>query len=258
MATPTVDTFEHDIANEIRQREASISDIATAVGDIGNEPEPPKTGKGLLIAVVILILCGIAGAGYVAYTYSSGSKSLAQSQNTIISEQKKVQAGTPLTSLSPAMDRTIGIHIANVQKTKLGYTMNITSYSPVFAYMLKNESEFGDELGLALGNSHTIKPKVVATSTPSIATTTPAVTGTSTKTALATTTSTTATTTTATENEEEVTTYVFSDITMSNQNMRIATTIYGTVVYAFIGNQKLVISSSTEGILALRSSILQK
>jgi hypothetical protein len=60
MASPIVDTFEHDIANEIRQKEASIADIASAVGDIGNDDDETQKNKTPLIGiVVILILCGL-------------------------------------------------------------------------------------------------------------------------------------------------------------------------------------------------------
>lgn len=252
MASPIVDTFEHDIANEIRQKEASIADIASAVGDIGNDDDETQKNKTPLIGiVVILILCGLVGAGYAGYLYFQGdTKALTlEQQKASEDEQKKTQPGIKLSSISPALDQAVGNFLTNVQKTNLGYSMMIVSYSPVFAYMIKNESAFADELGLALGNSHTIKKATtpvaiaVATSTPVISTST----------------STSTTSPVVTPQEEELTTaYVFSDVTISNQNMRVAKSIYGTVVYAFIGNQRLVISTSTEGILALRSNLLRK
>lgn len=255
MAKPIVDTFEHDIADEIRHKEASIADIATAVGDIGNEEDlAPKHNVPLIVAVTVLSLCGLLGAGFIGYSYYSGTTTVpATSQNTT-SEQKKTTQGVSVSSISPSMERSIGDYITNVQKSKTGYSMNITSYSPVFAYMLKNEHIYADELGLAVGNSKTIKKEqLIATST--TATTTPT---SSTSTPKSGTTTLATTTTEVTKATELPTTYIFSDITISNQNMRVATSVYGTVVYAFIGTNRLVISSSTDGILALRSGVLQK
>jgi hypothetical protein len=255
MANPTVDTFEHDIASEIRQKEASITDIASAVGDIGNkEYETPKNASALVGVVVILILCGIVGLGYVGYLYYSDGMNTTKvpTENVIPINQKNVASTQQLNFISPAINEAIGSFLTGIQKTDLGYSITITSYSPVFIYMIKNENEFGDDLGLAVGNSHTIKNTNKATST--------AITGTTTlETGISTQTS-----TTSSSSPQEIappeltTTYTFTDVTISNQNMRVAKSVYGTVAYAFIGNQKLVISSSTEGILALRNNILHK
>lgn len=256
MATPIVDTFEHDIANEIRHKEASIADIATAVGDIGNEEDAkPKHNIILIEAVVVLILCGIIGASYIAYTYYNGGTVPVAPKTEITADQKSVSKGSSVAAISPAIDQSIGGFLTNVQKSKAGYSMNITSYSPVFVYMLKNENVFGDEIGIAVGNSHVIKKTATATTTLNVATTTPQTTSSSTQSKA---TSTQASTTVQVITNELPTSYTFSDITISNQNMRIATSAYGTVVYAFIGTQRLVISSSTEGILALRNNVLQK
>lgn len=256
MATPTVDTFEHDIANEIRHKEASITDIASAVGDLGNtENETPKSTVPLIGAVVVLIICGILGAVYIGYTSYTSGLTPNKTQIAAEVEQKKNTSGAQLGNLSPTLNQAIGSFLTNVQKSKTGYSMNITSYSPVFAYMIKNESLFADELGLALGNT-----KVIAKVTEQPAATTTVQTTVSTTTAQGTSTRKVATSTAIViepklELPEE---YIFSDVTISNQNMRIAKSTSGTIVYAFIGSQRLVISTSTEGILALRSSLLQK
>ncbi len=262
----TVDTFEHDIADEIRHKEASIEDIASATGDIGNKPTEDSTTKSnsaLISIVAILILCGIIGASYLAYLYYvEGPATEAEKQKIIATEKKKNNPGVALEIISPVLAQQLGTFLTNVQKTSAGYSIEINSFSPVFAYMIKNEQSFGDDLSLAVGNNHTIKTKATSTqviqqntshtASSSLASSTQ-VTGTSTKSV------TTSTTTTNSEAEEELpTSFIFQDITISNVNMRVATSIYGTVAYAFIGKQKLVIASSTDGILQLRSSILHK
>ncbi len=261
MAIPiTVDTFEHDIADEIRHKEASIEDIATATGDIKNsttDDTSTKNSSAVVSIVVILILCGLVGASYLGYIYYvDGPTSIEKKEETIKAQNKKLNPEIQLSFVSPALDKALGTLLTNVEKSSAGYSLTVVSYSPVFAYMIKNEKDFGDDLGILVGNNHNIKDK--ATSTPKVTPVIIVATTTSTSTQnIGTTTSTINATTTETEPELS-TSYIFSDVTISNQNMRTATSIYGTVVYAFIGTQKLVISSSTAGILQLRSSLLHK
>jgi len=261
MAIPiSVDTFEHDIADEIRHKEASIEDIASATGNIGNDPSkdiPEKSNSSLLGIVAILVVCGLAGASYLGYLYFiEGPASDKEKIQAIAEQQKKLKPTIELNSVSPALALSVGTFLSNVQKTSDGYSMDVVSYSPVFAYMIKNEKEFGDEIGLAVGNNHTLKTKATST-VPEITNTNNSTSSTSTQ-IVATSTKVNVATTSAIIKEELPTSYIFSDITISNQNMRVATSIYGTVAYAFVGTKKLVISSSPEGILKLRSSILNK
>lgn len=254
MANPAVDTFEHDIADEIRQKEASISDIAAAVGDIGVAEENKPVSQSTLVTIVtILIICGILGVGYIGYIYYNKDTTpiTKEQRDALATQQKKLKGEIKLNSVSPTLDRAIGTFLTKVEKNDVGYSMSILSYSPVFSYMIKNEAAFGDEIALAVGNSTTSKSKATTTqaeivvSTSSVSTST-LTHGTSTKIA------------TTSPEESLPTSYIFSDVTISNQNMRIATSLYGTVVYAFIGTQNLVISSSTDGILTLRSNTFRK
>lgn len=257
MTVPTADTFEHDIVDEIRHKEASITDIASAVGDIGNTQEVTSTGStSVFISIVtILILCGVVGAGYVGYLYYNEGPvaNIAEAQRNAELQQKKLTPGISLNLISPVLDQTIGQFLTDAKKTKDGYSISIISYSPVFSYMIKNERDFADEIALAVGNTHIAKTSTSTMQekiTPPVATGTQ-VTATSSKPAVS--------TTTPKETIVELPTeYIFSDVTLGNQNMRVATSIYGTVVYAFIGTQRLVISSSVEGILSLRSSSTTK
>lgn len=245
-----VETFEHDIADEIRQKEASITDIASAVGEIGNKPKEEEVNHSSLIIsiVTILVLCGIGGILFVGYLYYSGQYDpFAPSTKTLEALNKReVVPAVTLLSLSPTLDKNIGDYLTNVQKVKSGYTITVTSYSPVFSYMIKNEVNYRDELAKAV-NTY-VKAKSDFATTSSI---------TSSSTPISTSTQSLLTTTNNTE-VMDVGYGAFSDITINNQNMRMATTASGTVIYAFIGTQYLVISSSTDGILALKASKLQK
>lgn len=231
-------------------------DIASSVGDISNkEDEVPKDRTLMMSVLGVLIVCGIIGVGYLVYLSYQGTFSSAITPAKSGQPEKKVEtSGIPISSLSPSLDKAVGQFLANVQKTNVGYIVSVVSYSPVFAYMLRNEREFADDFAVAVGNGHTAKniiptsPKTPTTAT-STSTSTPT---TSTSTAMATSTA------VATDQNSLPTEYIFSDITINNQNMRVATSVYGTVAYAFIGTNTLIISSSPEGIIALRSSILNK
>lgn len=240
-----VDTFEHDIADEIRHKEASVTEVVSAVNDIGNSPaEAPKNQFAMMGIVTILILCGVVGIGYLAYSYYFGGTKPTTPVNTNVTKPAP-NSDVQLASISPTLNEALGNFLTGIKKTNGGYTITITSYSPVFAYMIRNEKDFADELGQAVGNVHTGQEQLPP---PNEATVTSTTTGTSTP-----------TTSTSTETIPfetiPTTEYVFHDVTLSNQNIRVGTSVYGTVAYAFIGTKTLVIAPTPEGILTLRSSL---
>lgn len=258
MEIPKVETFEQNIASEIRQKEASIEDIASASGTIGNDAvdNGAKKNQSILISVItILTLCGLVGAGYIGYIYYSDDSSNITLET--VKKEEKNKNTLPVSSISPKLAQMVGMSLGGAEKVPAGFIIDINKYSPVFSYMIRNEAEFANELGEAIGNKRTIKTASTSTQqVPQQATTTMNASTTSIING-----SSTASTTTPIHSVDVVSVpeeYIFSDITISNQNMRIATSIHGTLVYAFIGERNLAISSSTNGILALRSKILQK
>lgn len=252
-----IETFEHDIADEVRSKEASISDIVTAVGDITtNSEKAPETNSSryLIGIVIVLVVCGLFGAGYMIYSYAQGGPVTQNSNTDQETTTKKPSSGVSLDSLSPTISQAIGSHITKVEKTKYGYILSIDSYSPVFAYMLKNENLFVNELAEAVKSIPTGKSD--ASSNVGVKKDAPVV---STSTTVASGTPVTPSSSTTIEVKEKLSDeLIFSDITISNQDIRVALSTKGSVAYAFIGTQKIVISSSEEGVLQLRGSILQK
>jgi hypothetical protein len=118
-----------------------------------------------------------------------------------------------MASISESIDSAVGPSIGTIQKSEYGYVVNLASYPDVFAYMLKNEERYADELAYAVGS-----PRDTSTTTPP---------------------------------------FSFTDVTINNQNMRVGVSGESTVVYAFVNTKVLLISSTTEGILALRGAILR-
>lgn len=254
MAIQKVDTFEHDISSEIRLKDASLSSIATAVGDIGNTPEIKPRPSLFIISVVLLFVCGVIGAGFVGYTYYKEVENRRIAETTKITQKNVPRPAVSLKTLSVTLDSAIGSYVSDIKKTTPGYTLTLSSYSPVFLYMIKNEDEYIEELSLLFMKKPQDKK---ATSTPNKtpALEVPQITAT-TSINTASTSPVTGTTSTSTLTSLP-TTPVFEDVTQSNQNMRIWRYGSSTVVYAFVNQKALVISSSTEGILELRSAILR-
>lgn len=211
MITVNIDTFEHDISSEIKRKEATIGDIASATGNIGNTPAPHATSPFLILGVTILCLSGIIAAGLFGYMYYTKKQTLASQPKT--TPLGPALPTISLSALSPVLDQEIGRFVNNVQESEYGYSMTVISYSPVYAYMIRNEGVYADEIAQAVGS-----PRDTST------TTSP---------------------------------FIFTDVTTSNQNMRLGTSASSTIVYAFVNNtQTLLIASTTERILSLRGAIL--
>ena len=210
MAVPHIDTFEHDIATEIKEREATIGDIASAGGDIGNvlpeEKKPFPFGMVLLTVLIVLITVGI---GYFGYTYYNKKINPIPSTSPVVIPKEEDTSLLP--ALSPAFPDTIGRAVTDIKRSEYGYTLILNNYSLVFAYMLKNEFSYADDIARAVGTS-----RDTSTTTPP---------------------------------------FLFSDITIENQNMRVGISGSSMVVYAFVGTNALIIASSTDNVLKLRGTV---
>ena len=272
--TPKVDTFEHDIVDEIKRREASLAEISAASNDVGNtDVELPKKPPILVIATgTFLVLC-LIGFGALGYFYYTDSLLPPSSQSVPIGTSDIPKTTTDLQKISPVLATEIGRFVTRVEKKDRGYVLTINDYSSVFAYMMRNESAYIDELAplfaasssmiVATTTLETRTPTQVATttSTPPVATssssTTTPKTNSTTKTATSSTVIVITTTTPAVPKTVTLPSSGFSDVTIANQNMRVWTSGNRVVVYAFVGNTTVLISNSTDGILTLKSAILR-
>lgn len=207
MTIPQVDTFEHDIASEIKQKEASIVSIATASGDIQDTPLPPSPTSPAILIASILFFISIVTVAVLGYMYYRKSTTPVM---PIVSVDTTPPAN--LSDISPILTEAIGTFVATTTKTDYGYAVILESYSPVFAYMIKNEAEYAEELATSLG----VMRDTSTTTLP----------------------------------------FIFTDITSNNQNIRVGTSGSSTIMYAFIGTNALVFATTTEAIIALRSSVL--
>ncbi len=251
--TLKVDTFEHDIADEIRRKEASLAEIQ-AVSKQNSPPTegvPQKKLPWFIIILVILLVTSIIGIGAVAYYYFTDSLLPPSAKPLEINKNDVPKVTADLIKLSPTLGSEIGRYISQVEKKETGYILMVNNYSPVFAYMTRNENMYIHELAALFKDPAPLKAPVTATTTEATSTPENSTTTQKTKVTLKENQATTGTTTPVAEDS------VFSDLTLDNQNMRIYKKDGETVIYAFVGDKAVLISKTPEGILSLRNAILR-
>lgn len=291
--TTKVDTFEHDIADEIRRKETTLEEVkAAAVKTAEQVPVtvPPKKIAPFTIALIALLILAVIGLTGVAYYYFHDSLLPPSAQPVEIQKKDIPKVTEAVIKISPTLGNQIGRYVTTVEKKDSGYVISINNYSAVFAYMTRNENAYIEELAkqfykeeLATTTPSKEEIKPAATTTPVLKTTisTSTVIATSTKATSSSTKITTtkpasksltqvkATTTTPVITPEKISTTtpevlqmgtapdsLFTDVTVANQNMRVCKKGNRTVVYAFVGDTTVLIANSQEGILTLRDAIL--
>lgn len=260
---PKVDTFEGDISEEIKRKEASATEISAASNNVGNdEVILPKRKPVFLISVIVFFVLGLVGFGSLAYFYFNDSILSPTKQDTSINPSDVPKNIAEMKNVSPTLASAIGRFVTRVEKKEQGYIITINDYSSVFAYMTRNESTYLGELSLLFSPQKTIQNNVPqASSSLQIKNATTTISSSTQKIALATTTakistSTLSTTTPILVPEQDLLESNFYDVTISNQNMRILIDGNNTIVYAFVDNTTVLISNSKEGILALKGAIV--
>lgn len=213
MTVPNIDTFEHDIAEEIKKKEASMGDIASASGTLENIPASTLStgltkGKILLVGLAIVFLCAsISGATYFFY-YQERVPRTTPTAPVVVTPKNITEE---LTALSPTLARGTLPLVTQIESTPFGTLLTVTGYSTLFIFMIENEETIAKEM---LAGTYSLD----ASTTPS---------------------------------------FVFTDVTESNQNMRKLTIGSSTLVYAFIDENHLVFASSTQNVVTLRNVILK-
>lgn len=270
---PKVDTFEHDISDEIRRKEASLTEISAASNDIGNNDSDVTTSQGkpiFMIALIVFFVLSLAGFGVLGYFYYTDTQK-ATSTPPATNEQTSKVTQPNLEKISPTLASNISTFVTGVEKKERGYILTIGDYSQVFAYMTRNENDYIEDLAALFPQ---INPSATSTTTPPAqqkeyqATSTSQASTTDitqkTKTTKASTTTEKVATSSTIKEAAPITTMTsaaqasqFSDVTISNQNMRVWTSPSHKLFYAFIGNKAVAISDSAEGILYLKSAILK-
>lgn len=251
---PKVDTFAKDISEEIKHKEASLADIATASNDIGNSPEEAsplenKSSKIFFIALGFLFVGIVALITFIYYYFSV--LSIPAEPIPAVETQATTTKASNLSTLSVTLNDNIGRHVSRVEKKDKGYVLTLSSYSPVFAYVTRKESDYISQLLDTISPQAAEKPKAVASSTPVTQAT-----STATSSTIASTSTVVASNTPVLLAEEEDTP-TWSNVTLSNVNIRIFSENGRTLAYSFISTEKLVIAATAEDVLAIKNAILR-
>lgn len=225
MAIPNIDTFEQDIRDEIKHKEATIGDIASAGGEVSNNSSNSyslssnkNSSRSFFILAVIIFILVVGAFSYLGYLYTHQQPTTKEDSNKIIEKQVNTD-NTPeiisktLTDFSPSLSAGISRFTTKVDSTPYGIILSINSYESVFAFMIGGETQIAREvLASELRNYEN------STTTPDL---------------------------------------TFTDNTKSNQNTREVTVGSTTLVYAFINDQYLAFATSTESILKMRGTIIK-
>lgn len=209
---PKIETFEYDITNEIKTKEANIRDIAVSNGTIENKEEDNSRNKNLMLISVSAFLILISVISVIVYFLYS------QKQETLPAPKVAQRSANgfkekDLSSRLPLLYEKVGRFITKGEETPYGFSLSLDNYNEVFAFMLKNENQFSDEL------SKLLKVNLYMSTSSALLS--------------------------------------FTDITINNQNMRTLTNGSSTIVYSFLNTEYLLLSTSTEGILSMRSAIIK-
>lgn len=209
---PKIETFEYDITNEIKTKEANIRDIAVSNGVIENKEEDNSKNKNMILISIsaFLILISVISV-LVYYLYMQNKEEVAPVK--IIQKNENGFREEDLSSKLPFLYGKVGRFITKGEETPHGFSLTLDNYNEVFAFMLKNENQFSDELSDLLK----VNLYMSTTSAP----------------------------------------LSFTDVTVNNQNMRILTNGSSTIVYSFLNTEYLLLSTSTDAILSMRSAIIK-
>ena len=150
MEVPKIETFEYDISDEIKKKEASIGDIASAGGSLENKNLKSGSQKTfLLMAFLLVIILGGAGGllGYFIYQKKQSQITQDKIKVDIINSTPSVELANNL----PIFNQKVGRFVSKMEKNQFGSNLTLNEYSPVFAYVIKNEYSFSKEMSDLLG-----------------------------------------------------------------------------------------------------------
>lgn len=195
--TPKVDTFEQDIAKEIRRKEATLAEIASANARAEDTISVPKKIPAFIIALVVCFILLLIGLGVIGYVYFTNPLLSGNGKQMEVHPSDIPKITTDLPKLSPTLGENIGRFVTKVEKKDGGYILTIKDYSSVFAFMTRNEDTYVGELAdlfspstleATTTESKPAEKIVTPVATGVVSTTTKIVAATSTKTIVATTT----------------------------------------------------------------------
>jgi flagellar basal body-associated protein FliL len=272
MSIPSVETFETDITEEIKQKQGSVTDVLAAHSKEEIAPPDYPIIK-LLIVIILLLTFGLIGVVFFFFVKKPAS--------TVPLQQVQTKPTTEQASLMTILPKTgprIEPYVTSVKRHADGYALTLSSYSFVYGNILNSEEQFAKELLVLFGitdvtdpvfkdvlfsnqdmrvamvTKKVALPVVEASSTPIVAS------ATSTSSLLiASTTKATSTKATTTKQVPPTPEQPVATTTASTTNQTASSTSPEVfyISYGFVGTSTLLISTTKEKFLELRSAILK-
>ncbi len=142
---PKIETFEHDIVAEVEGKNSNIADIASYSEELSNEKQEKTRKINFIIVTVSIILIVLSIIIIIIYTISSNSKPV---QQEIPIEKLQVNQGSKdkVVYLFPNLNSNVGEFISNFEETPFGYIITISDFKEVYAFVMKNESVFAEDV----------------------------------------------------------------------------------------------------------------
>lgn len=278
MPVSPVETFETDITEEIKQKQGFVTDVLAA-----HSSSPPKTPdqtiiRTLTFAIVFLLIALVVGIWYYFSVKNQQATEKIEQQKTIVVKKPAISINNILPKTASNIDR----FVLKTTRENAGYIITLSDYTSVYGNIINNETLFGNELiSLFQINTHSapvfrdvtinnqdmrvatlvvISDATSTTMTPTVNTLMPPTipTASTTKSTSSKTTS-LLNTSTSTKKSSSTTTPVVATTTTPKTPEVVPdiNTSFEYVSYGFIGTSTLIISTSQEKLLELRSAIIK-
>lgn len=155
---PQVETFEGDIQKEIKDNSTSVAQIASIDGKVETTHEKKPISLALVLgivgAILVIILAGLGYYFFVMKPSASTPEVTPITTNTtpfpVAANSTSTQEVSPSTytldTLLPRFSNGVGRYIGSIRVEDGAYILPLTQFNPVFAYVLRNEDDFRNEL----------------------------------------------------------------------------------------------------------------
>lgn len=218
---PKIETFEHDIASKVNNDSSPVTAILASEIEDSNSYQNHKKSFFMPVLITIVFVTISVSLAYV-FLYNKP-----KTANEPRVPQNQMTDGERFADLYPTMNMYIGKHIKNMQTVGRSQVITFGNWNAVFAYITKNEdallAEWIKPLGLSLSDLSKSEPGA-----PEI------------------------------QETLSVPQVIWEDITLNGTNMRTAKGDRGQITYSFVDENTLIIATTPEILLTIKSARMRQ
>lgn len=145
---PKIETFEHDIVEEVQSKNTSIADLASYSGKLNNNEKEKSRKINFILMTISILLIILSLVVIVVYLISSKNTS-STTQTVTENNQNKFQINegskNKIVTLFPNLNANVGMFISNFEVTPFGYIVTLSDFRQVYAFIIKNENVFAED-----------------------------------------------------------------------------------------------------------------